>query len=503
MPQLPTYTANIQSAGAGGGRRATGDDFGVAQDIGAAASLGKSVRDAAGAYLADTEDVESRRALVASSEIRAKYAKALDEAAVNGSDLGALKQQMQDELYKVGEGFQTRRGNEALALYTANTGLMFDEQANAIEIRRAASTARLEGSKFINSASAVIQSNPTYLGVAEKDADALVSTFRKISPEQRAEIANELKQSLNMAAAVSAARIDPEGTKKRLDAGEWNLNAEQRNTAINKAETEIRAKRADESYQRSLKEYEERERDEKSRDTHFKDIIAGKATRRSIMDDPNLRPQTREHLIVFMEERGKALTNQEKRSDPVAVKDLWMRIHAPDTDTRKIFNGDAIFEAVRAGRVNVSDANQLNALVANQKDENGRTIGTKMQALMTNVGRALSQDPKFTAQPALVAEIQNNYAARMYNKSEELRAQKIPPTDMFNPGSKNYVGSREFIQGAIDEARGRANGEVKLPAPKTQAEYDSLPNGATYVDTDGVTKTKKSGRTAAGKIGGL
>lgn len=488
MPTLPIYTSQSQPAGISGGRRASGEDF--AAPIG---DFARGVSAAANTYLADKEDSEARKALVASSEVRAKYAKALDQAATNGGDLTALRQQMDEELSKVGDGFETRRGQESLQLYAANTGMMFDEQANSIEVKRAAATARLEGSKFINSASAIIQSNPLYLGTAEKDADALVDTFSRISPEQKAEIKNSLKQELNMAAAISAARIDPEGTKKKLDAGEWNLSADQRSMAINKADTEIRAKRADEAYQRSMAEYREREADEKARDTHFKDIIAGKASRRQIMDDPSLRPTTREHLIVFMEQRAKSMQGGENKSDPRAVRDLWMRIHAPDTDPKKIFNGDAIFEAVSSGKVNVSDANQLNTLVANQRDENNRTIGSKLQSQMSVVGRALSQDPQFIGQPALVAEIQNNYQARVFEKVTQLRDAKQDPNDVFNPGSKNYVGSREFIQGAIDEAKGRARSTAANSVPRvtTQAEYDALPAGP-YIGPDGVLAVKKS-----------
>lgn len=485
MAVLPTYSAQVAPSGIAGGRRASAEDF--SSPIGDVAG---TVRTAANAFLADAEDSEARKALVASSEIRAKYARELDQAATSGADLEKLKEQMTNDLAKVGEGFQTRRGSEAIQMYTANTSLMFDEQANSIEVRRAAATARLEGSKFINSASAIIQSNPLYLGTAEKDAEALVSTFSRISPEQKALLANELKQDLNMAAAISAARIDPEGTKRKLDAGEWNLSAEQRQAAVNKAETEMRAKRADEAYQRAEQKRALHKADDKARDTHFAAIVGGKASRRSIMDDPDLLPATREHLINVMEVRARRGAGEEKRSDPRTVRDLWMRIHAPDGSPNKIFNGNAIFEAVASGRVNVTDANQLNALVANQKDENNRSIGSKLGAQMAIIGRALSQDPQFTAQPALVAEIQNNYQARVFDRVSTLRKENKDPSEIFDPSSKLYVGSREFIQGSIDEARG-AKVQSAAPTVRTQAEYDALPPGTPYVDANGVAGIKK------------
>lgn len=499
MPTLPTpFTAELGGGQISGGRRAVAEDFGTGAD------LGKGIRAAATAYVAEAEDTESRKALVSTTEIRAKYAKALDEAALSGADLGKLKESMDTEIAKVGEGFETRRGAQSLQLYAANTGLMFDEQANAIQVRRAFANAKLEGSKFLNGASSIIQSNPAYLDIASKDAEALAGTFTGVRPEQRAEIADGLKKELNMAAAIGSARIDPEGTKKKLEGGEWDLTPEQRNTALNKAETEMRAKRADESYQRALKEHNEREADEKSRDTHFKGIIDGTTSRRAIMDDPSLRPQTREHLIVFMEERAKALTTQEKRSDPIALRNLWMRINAPDGDPSKVYNGDAIFEAVKAGEVNTSDANMLNTLVANQRDENGRTIGSKLGALMGTIGRAVSQDPQFTGQPALVAEIQMDYQSRVYDKLEALRKGGKDPNAVFDQTSKEYVGSREFIQGSIDAARlkQRANAP-QVARPKDKTEYDAMPAGTPYIDPQGNPGVKpKGGRTSSGKITG-
>lgn len=470
MPLLPTYSAQLGGATINGGRRATAEDLtGAAPYSPDLTGVAATANKVANALIEDKQNDEARTALIASTEIRAKYAQQLDQAATNGADLDKLKEAMQSDLAKVGENFQTKHGTEALQLYTANTGLMFDEQANAIEVRRAAYNAQLAGSKFLDTASGIIQSNPAYLPFAEKDAEALASTFSRISPEHRAVIVTGLKQELNAAAAISAARTDPEGTKKKLEAGDWFLTPEQRSTALNKAETEIRAKRAEEAYARAEQERKRHELDDKARDTHFADIIAGKATRRSIMDDVTLLPATREHLINVMETRAKEGLNSEKRSDPVALRNLWMRINAPDGDPNKVYNGDAIFEGVRSGRINVTDANQLNNLVAAQKDENGRSIGTKLGGLMSVVGRALSQDPQFTAQPALVAEIQNDYQARVYEKVNQLRKEKKDPNSVFDPTSSDYVGSREFIQSSITAAKARARG-VGAAAPVDKGE---------------------------------
>lgn len=488
MPELKEYTAKLTDAPISGGRRAEGGDFGA--DF---STVGPAAQKVAAGLRERVEDDESRKAVVASAQIRAKYAKALDEAALSGAPLEPLKEQMQGELGKVAEGFNTKKAVDHMAVNSANADLMFDEQANHIQVQRATATAKLEGSKFLNSEGAIIQSNPAYLKVAEDNAIAFGNTLTGIRPEQRTAIVDGLKKELNMAAALGATRIDPEGTKAKLDAGEWDLSPDQRNVAINKADTEIRAKRANDALIKAESKEAKREADDAARDQLFKGIMGKeKDIRRKIMDDPDLSPANREHLIAFMEHRAKALEGGDRKSDPRVVRDLWLRINAPDGDPRKIYNGDAIFEAVKGGSVNTSDANVLNSQVANQKDENNRSIGQRLGTQMQVVGRALSQDPKFTAQPALVAEIQMDYQVRVFEKVKTLRDAKQDPNGVFDPNSKDYVGSRTFIQESIDKAQQKARGQVdQAMRVNTQAEYDALPPGTPYVDSNGTQGVKK------------
>jgi hypothetical protein len=72
---------------------------------------------------------------------------------------------------------------------------------------------------------------------------------------------------------------------------------------------------------------------------------------------------------------------------------------------------------------------------------------------MSEVGRAVSQDPSFIAQPALVAGIQMDYQARVLERVTDLRKANENPNQVFDPKNKNYVGSREFIQQSIDAVR--------------------------------------------------
>lgn len=506
MPLLPKnsigYSATIGDAPISGGRRATAQDFG-APGFGETGLIeaGHKVTATAKAELTDLEEREAREALVKSTEVRAEYARRLDEAALSGTDLGKLKEQMNADLAKIGEQFQTVKGASQLQLYTANSAIMYDQQANQIAVQRAWSEARTQGQKFVNNASALIQSNPGYLAVAEKDAADFVSTFPGIRPDQRAELTDRLKKDLNMAAAVSAARMNPQDAKRRLEAGEWDLTPEQRSTAIDKAGTEIRAARADEAYQRAEMERQRREQDDKGRDEHFKRLIDGGWSRRAVMDDPRLRPETREHLIRLAESRAKELAGEERKSDPAVKRDLWLRVNAPEGDPRRIYTGDAIFQAVEAGKLNVSDANQLNALVAAQKDENGRAFGSRLRERMIVLGRAMSDSPEYKNQPDLAAAIQMNLVSQVEKRANELRKEGKSPDALVDPESKDYFFKPGLIKATADAVRTEARNSALGTLPRVQSPTDiaslGLKEGDQFLAPDGqiarVTKSMLAG----------
>lgn len=491
MPKLPTYSAPLGELPAYGGRRASADEFGaVASATGALAHSAGKVADA---QLTRMEEDESRKALVASSEIRAKYAKALDEAATSGGDLVKLKEQMANELSRVGEGFQTRRGADSLNLYTANTDLMFDEQANRIEVQRAASTARLEAAKFMQSSSETIRSNPLYLGTAVQDAEALVDTFSRISPEKKAEIKLELRQNLNMAAALSSARIDPEGTKAKLEDGKWELSPEQRELAINKADTQINARRASENHARALEEHERVKRNEEASQEYTSKIVqgslTGKALEIALSTDPRLTGATQRTLIAFAEHRANELVNGSKKSDPVAKQQAWLDVHAADDDPRKIISTKKIVDQVEAGKLNTTDADKLINDIRNQRDSNNRSIGNKLRELSINFDRAVAGDPRLSVLDAgKRAEVQNDYVARVYEQVESMRNNNDVAglRSLFDPKDKRYVGSREFMQVSIDGAKAKLTEDTAgLPVAKTIEERNKLQPGTAYVGPDG------------------
>lgn len=499
MPVLPRYDAQLGDLPISGGRRADAAEFSASAT--ALAGVVKIGAKAAEAHVQRTEEEESRKALVKTSEIRAKYARSLDEAQTSGGDLDKLKEQMQNELAAVGDGFQTRKGSESLALYSSNTELMFDEQSNRIAVARASSAARLDAAQFMQNASSILRSDPQYLGTATKDAEALIDTFSKVPPEKKAELKLELRQNLNMSAALSSARLDPEGTKSKLEGGAWELSAEQRNTAINASDAQISARRASENHERSVKEFERKQRDEaatrKYTDAIVNGSLTGKALERAITGDADLDAASVRSLTLFAEHRATELTNGVKKSDETVRRDLWLRVHAPEGDPKRIFNGAEILKAVEIGTLNTADGNALLAAVANQKDENNRSFGVRLQGRLSTISAAMRSSPEFSAQPELAAAIQNEMISQVEKKATDMRAANQDPSGLLNPESKDYYFKPGIIKAVADDVKRRALDALpQLPVVRTKAEYDALEAGAQYKDENGNTATKKGGKSA-------
>lgn len=486
MPTLKTYTAQVRPAPINGGRRASGDDFGVNTGAG----IAKAVASGVNAYVTDTEESESRKVLVSQAEIRAKYAKRLDDAAINGEDLGKIKEELTSEMSTISEGLVTRKGSDTAAIHAANTTAVFDNQANNIAVSRAYSAAITEGAKFTEALCQQVIRSPSALAQAEADVDAFAATLTRVSPENKNKLVTKWKQDLNVAAVTRATQLDPEGTKAAVEAGQYSLSADQRIDAIKYAGTVQSANRAAKALERADADYQERKRDEEATDGYVKRIVGGSVPAREILNDPNLSARSREHLILFQESRAKALASGDRKSNPAVVRDLYLSAIAPEGTPGKIYTIDPIFQAVKDGKINTTDADRLRGIVAGQKDENGRTFGSQLYGRLQVVQGALRGAPQYQAQPELAAQIVTTLAARAERAAEEARKAGKSPTSILDPDSKDYF----FKPGMLKAVEDDVQQQMRAAMPKS-VDLRVNPEAAatveinqTFVDPNGVTR---------------
>ena len=459
MPTLKPFTAAPASPETGF-QRATGESFG--SDIGAGLiSVGRGADE----LYRHIEEGESRDANVGAAQIRAKYAKLLDEAQTSGADTGKLKEDMETELAKIGENFGTRKGQASLEMHTANTNLMFDEQANRIAVVRASAEAQLKAKQLVDSDSATLRSNPSFLPMAEENARALVSTFN-LSPEQRALVENKIIEQLNMAAVMSSVRIDPVGTKDRLEQGEWTLTPQQREQGVNAAEARILSKRSDDAYADSLLRRDKQERADAAMLELGNKILAGTLGRDEIMNDSDMSMPQKMALVNFQ------TMDRSPKANPTEMLRLWRMTHDPNNPNYTI-NAAPIVESANKGKIGWREANEAMKWVAEQRDENNRTIGSRLNSLMHSQERALSQNIGLQGlaqkYPTIVSEILMDYQQRVMEKVSALRAANDVKSlaGLFNPDDKDFVGLPSFMQASIAAVKAKYQANLKRAAAES------------------------------------
>jgi hypothetical protein len=484
MPTLKPYSApgvgvDISS------QRATGAALG--SDIGAGlGAVGRGVQQ----VKVQMEEDEARKAIVGASQVRADYARKLDEAQVSGADTTELKQQMMDDLAKVGENFATERGHDSLALHSAQSEVMFDEQANRIAVSRASNEARLQGEQFLQTQSAALRSNPSGLPIAERNAEDLVNTFR-LSPDKRELVLQDLKTQLNMAAVVSSARIDPEGTKKRLENGEWALSPKEREQGIAEADTQMRAIRADQIHQRQLADYDERKANDALSGDLLTKIYKGTLANGEIANAP-LPRDIRENLSHFQSWLAEDRVN---KPHPAAMMELWLDTHAPSDDARKIYNNDKVYRFAFADKISSKEAEQASAWIANQKDENNVKLMAKLQGKMTTIRAGMTADPQWAAQGELSAAVQMEIIDRATTRMNELRREGEKgkdPSLIFDPHSTEFMFKPGLLTSIANDIRAQHR-DLITPrvTSKEDPAYQALQPGDHYIGPDGVPSIKQ------------
>lgn len=459
MPQLPGYSAQLKglSGPTGGGRRATEADFSTGMS-------GMTGKDGAGNALLKTadmlqareEDDQSRAAIVSGAEVRAEYARKLDEAALNGGDLGMLKQEMLDKLSKVGEQFTTRKGDDSLRQQIANNEIMFDQQANQVSVMRAASEAKVTGQNFLNALGVRLARNPDELPQTLADINTFSDTFKgRMNPAQLADFKEKWIVEANQMAAASAIRLNPEAGKARVEAGEWNLSPDNRRSMLEQADTRIQTKKRDEEHT-WIVEQRKREETAKSRLYDYtQDILKGKSVASKAVDDPAFKGFANmiEHLDRFQRERTRALREGDGSTNQVMLKDMLMRASLPDDDPKKLRNVQDVIQAMGPGGLNYGHTVALMQMVQMSKDEAGQTRNARIAAGIKELQANINKHPLYANNQQLNAEVSNRLEFMVRDRVNAAIKEGVPTNDLFDPKSKNYA----FGWDSVKEAEKQVN----------------------------------------------
>lgn len=463
MPTLKNYTAEVGGVPISGGRRAGAEDFGGGTGL---VEAGHGLQVAAKNVIETAGQDEARRVLVEQAKIRQRYGKELEDAELSGAPTDKIKERLEGDLANLTTNLQTKHGMQAAEQHNANTLNIFDTAVRQVEVRRADSAARTQGKELIAAQTARLTADPASLPIVEREIDDFFATFQKrLPPERVAELAGALKQQANVTAVGRLARLLPAETKQQLTDGKFDLSPEHRMQLTGMADEQIRAQRADAIHAREDADYQKRQVSNTARDEWFKDIMAGKARQADITADQRLSPEHREHLVVFQDQWQRRKRGEEKAPNAQMERDLMLRIHAPEGDPSKIYNSDAVYQAMQqAGGINVTQFRMLNNEVAMARDPNNSPVSRRYGEALGSITKAIMDDPKLIMQPAAKAGAVNAWAAAVRDKMEEERKANRNPAALFDPKHKDSVVTAEFYAPFILEAQSKARAATNVAA---------------------------------------
>lgn len=500
MPRLKGYTADLTATPISGGRRAEGSDLAP----GGLVEVGREIRGAIEKQVEATELAEQRRVLVEQAKIRQQTGKELEEAELSDADVDKIRERLESNLSAVGETLATKRGAEAAAVHSANTLNIFDSAVNQIKVRRATVEARTQSREFIAAQGGLVTSSPSYLGVATKEVDSFMETFKgRVPPEQLAEMASGLKQQLNVSAVRALSKLTPESVVERLNRGEFDLSPDQRADEITRAEQQVKAQQADAARVRADEEYNRRKLSEDAQDLWFKDIVAGKARETDIVGDERLTTRDRQHTVALLRAETARKMGQDRAPNATAERNLMLRIYAPEGDPQKIYTNDAVYAALASSdpreQINSEQFTRLTSHAANARDPNNSTVNSRFNEAMRRFSEGANQDHYLKVVPGGAAEASLAWAAAVRTRMDEERNASPPrnPARLFEPGHKDSVVTAEFMAPFILDARRRGKASIAAEAQAAGGVVDlratpdvvsTIDVGAQFVDPRGVTR---------------
>ncbi len=190
------------------------------------------------------------------------------------------------------------------------------------------------------------------------------------------------------------------------------------------------------------------------------------------------------------------------RSDPAVVEDVFRRIHLPDDDPNKITQPSQLAPLFAKG-LNRVDYDWMRKELDAQQSVSGRSFSKDVQTARQSAHSMLASSIVGSTMPERAAEASYRFSLDLSAKIDEYTAAKKDPRLLITPGTPDYMLAPERVmaylttpqQAIADQAKavakGRAvSGTITPPKIASEAEFNALPAGATFVGPDGKKYTK-------------
>lgn len=447
MPNIKEYRPSAEVPGIVQGPRANADTFG--------ANIGASIERAGGAIMNAADIVQKNNERAEISDLNAKLAKAhadftkIWQEQISKADPGdrtlseRFNEGLADHLSTIEEGAETRVGQEHVRQLSTNLKLQFAQTTLAGQSQLTGIKAKEDYLSMANSLSSALLNDPSGLQDAfdlhDTGVESLVSTG--LLPRATAE---ELKNKTRMALAESSVRgwikLDPEYAKESINTGAFDtlLSGDAKHQLYREAEMAVGARESKAARERSEHERIIKERQESVQSEIYTDVIRGNTANieNRILDNGDLTYEQKKQLIGDIKRNA----TEKIATDPSVKIDLFNRIHAPDSDPRKIRDESELNGFFGRG-LTMEDLSQLRSEVSGRKTVQGKIESDLKDQFLKSVQQQLVK-----ANPLMGVrdpEGEEQYLKFLNFFLQEYEAKKKAgktPSQLLDPDSPDYLG---------------------------------------------------------------
>lgn len=324
--------------------------------------------------------------------------------------------------------------------------------------------AKLEGvhaqqqhARLLDGAQATVQTDPSqYENTLAQTLNALNdprTIYGRLTDAQKEPMRRRTVEDISSSAVRGMIGDSPQHALRSIQAGEWDkvLSGEQKIVLTKSAETAIRA--------------QETEAARAEADANRQRIAAARAIETTLitklaahMDDPAQPPLTagdvlQSNLAKLDPEKAKgilSLIHAWSKEDPDKVKtdrstfdDLFMRIHAPYGDEKKITDETPIIAAASGHKLSRTDFDWLRKEFEQSRSSDGAKIGEEMAAFVSSSKSAIDKSNplmgKIDPEGGLKYGEFQHFVRRQVEQS---RKDNKDPQELFDPSSPRYLGKQ-------------------------------------------------------------
>ena len=323
--------------------------------------------------------------------------------------------------------------------------------------------------------------------------------------------------AVGLGTSVAPEQFAPNPTTETGDSQNWvkpktgiavidNLPADKFFNILTEAEHYQRAYDAKSERERIERKQQEQAAAESAMDIYTQRIVnptqenGGRLNEVEVVSNPLLSSTQKQHILGYMSQYTREQqARQEPKSNPSSVRELMLRIHAPDSDSAKIYNNEPIYQALSEGRISTSEFAYLSREVTELRSTSTNGFRRDVNSLRGQVARALQQNVQLQAmemaEPGTIADISYRFDRDLEEKIDAMRKAKKNPTSLLDPSSPDYALKPGRLQQFFPSGNVVSSAAAKVATAQTGTlptykDFDKLPKGASFTDPQGNVRVK-------------